>query len=610
MAGFFDDYTDRTAGLDAFNNRATSVADKSPLGKFFDFTSEAFTPGYVQANERMAQNQNNTPFRDSTSGRVLEGMFPEIFHNVFEGQRSDALKNAFSGYQQAPNTGIDFGQPMQAPQLPSPAMFPTMPMAQPVVRSQPAQSDALQFLNRGTSAPSQMPKNAITAFNDSNTLDPMQGSVIPAQNYSPQDKTALSAFNNAPPIEFNAMKALLDNKPAAAVVAAEPKSSALQTFLGASESPHGNSTPIVQTEQQRMMDKYPAQTTKESSNDPNAVSPKGAFGLKQVMPATAVDPGYGVTPLQNNSPQENVRFGNDYMDAMVKEYKGNIPLALAAYNWGPNNVNKWLAAGADPAMMPKETVDYVNDLAPKLEAAQQQKSAPKTALSEYQDKALQLAQIDPQAYGAAALASFSPKADQATPYTDQGKLRSDLQNGLITQEQFNSALKNKSVSEDQIKLENQVRQEFEGLGTVKEFRTVDTAFTRMKNSVKEPSAAGDVAAVFNFMKMLDPGSTVREGEFATAQNSAGVPDVIRAQMNKLLSGERLAPAQREDFLKRAGMLHRGAQEGFNQTAERYQDISKQYGMNPERISRLVKIDPETETSLIDSAQAEMKRRGL
>jgi len=57
-----------------------------------------------------------------------------------------------------------------------------------------------------------------------------------------------------------------------------------------------------------------------------------------------------------------------------------------------------------------------------------------------------------------------------------------------------------------------------------------------------------IALVFKFMKALDPTSVVREGEFATAQNSAGIPEGIRNIFNKLLTGERLGEAQIKQFV--------------------------------------------------------------
>lgn len=77
-------------------------------------------------------------------------------------------------------------------------------------------------------------------------------------------------------------------------------------------------------------------------------SPKGAAGVTQVMFKTGFDPGYGVKPLQNNSREEYLRFGRDYRKAMLKEYGGNIVLALTAYNWGPGNLNAHLKKVGDP----------------------------------------------------------------------------------------------------------------------------------------------------------------------------------------------------------------------------------------------------------------------
>ena len=79
----------------------------------------------------------------------------------------------------------------------------------------------------------------------------------------------------------------------------------------------------------------------ESGGNPNAVSPKGARGLTQVMPATGRDPGFGVLPLQNDTPEENVRFGRDYLTAMVNRYPGRPDLALAAYNAGPGVADRF-----------------------------------------------------------------------------------------------------------------------------------------------------------------------------------------------------------------------------------------------------------------------------
>lgn len=106
---------------------------------------------------------------------------------------------------------------------------------------------------------------------------------------------------------------------------------------------------------------FPIQEQAESGGNPNAVSPKGAKGLMQLMPGTQRDPGFGVAPAKDDSPAENRRVGQDYMKALYGKY-GDLDTSLAAYNWGPGNVDKWLKAGADPAKLPAETSSYVSKI--------------------------------------------------------------------------------------------------------------------------------------------------------------------------------------------------------------------------------------------------------
>jgi hypothetical protein len=114
------------------------------------------------------------------------------------------------------------------------------------------------------------------------------------------------------------------------------------------------------------------------------------------------------------------------------------------------------------------------------------------------------------------------------------------------------------------------RKEFTSLPVVKAFSDQTTAYGRVISSVQDPSPAGDLALIFNYMKVLDPGSVVREGEFATAQNAGSVDDRTRGLYNRIMSGERLSEAQRADFADRATRLYSGAE-------QQYKDISEQYG---------------------------------
>jgi len=90
-------------------------------------------------------------------------------------------------------------------------------------------------------------------------------------------------------------------------------------------------------------------------------SPKGAEGEMQVMPATARDPGFGIKPARNNSPDELRRVGDEYVEALLNRYR-DPTLVMIAYNMGPGATDKWLVAGADPRKLPKETQNYIKNV--------------------------------------------------------------------------------------------------------------------------------------------------------------------------------------------------------------------------------------------------------
>lgn len=117
----------------------------------------------------------------------------------------------------------------------------------------------------------------------------------------------------------------------------------------------------------------------------------------------------------------------------------------------------------------------------------------------------------------------------------------------------------------------------------KPYFEVRDAYSRINQSARDPSAAGDLALIFNYMKMLDPGSVVREGEFATAQNAAGVPDRVRNIANRLINGERLNENQRKDFVGQSNGLMKRQERQYQKIQEQYRGIAKRRQIDPENV---------------------------
>lgn len=133
---------------------------------------------------------------------------------------------------------------------------------------------------------------------------------------------------------------------------------------------------------------------------------------------------------------------------------------------------------------------------------------------------------------------------------------------------------------DQLNTEGKYRDDF--VRDMKPISEMRYSFDRL--NAAQDDAAGDLALIFNYMKMLDPGSAVREGEFANAQNAAGVPDQIRNQWNKLKSGERLNPEQRTSFKTQAKKIYEPYQKEGKRLRTAYTSLAKRNNLDPAAIT--------------------------
>lgn len=108
-----------------------------------------------------------------------------------------------------------------------------------------------------------------------------------------------------------------------------------------------------------------------------------------------------------------------------------------------------------------------------------------------------------------------------------------------------------------------------------------TVVDLVEASKTTPTGANDIGIIFAFMKTVDPASTVREGEFATASNAGGVPDKIINQYNKILKGEKLTQDLRNEFAASARTNTSALSKQANTVRKRYTAQAKRFGIEPD-----------------------------
>lgn len=134
-----------------------------------------------------------------------------------------------------------------------------------------------------------------------------------------------------------------------------------------------------------------------------------------------------------------------------------------------------------------------------------------------------------------------------------------------------------------MKREQDLRKEYSARPEFKRYDEARAAYERVRSAATRADGAGDVGLIFSYMKLLDPGSVVREGEFATAQETAGVPGQVVNLYNRLINGERLTPEQRASFVELAGDLYENESARLDEFNGQYQRAAKAAGVKPRRV---------------------------
>jgi hypothetical protein len=133
----------------------------------------------------------------------------------------------------------------------------------------------------------------------------------------------------------------------------------------------------------------------------------------------------------------------------------------------------------------------------------------------------------------------------------------------------------KFTQEEKIRKEHQTR--------TKVYGELQGTFGNIKSSADTGNGPGDIALITSFMKMLDPGSVVRETEFATARDTAGLFTQLENRLQKAKDGQLLNPAQRKEYVALAQKYLESAQKKAGEEKVALGVIVKNYKLNPENV---------------------------
>lgn len=124
-----------------------------------------------------------------------------------------------------------------------------------------------------------------------------------------------------------------------------------------------------------------------------------------------------------------------------------------------------------------------------------------------------------------------------------------------------------------------LKKQFGGEPIYKEFSGMETAYKQVTSAIKENTPIGDTAAATKIMKLLDPGSVVRETELGMAMEATGKMDRLKNFMDLYISGRKLTDSQRNEFQSLANELYNAAAVAYNQKRGEYEDIGKGFNLN-------------------------------
>jgi hypothetical protein len=176
-----------------------------------------------------------------------------------------------------------------------------------------------------------------------------------------------------------------------------------------------------------------------------------------------------------------------------------------------------------------------------------------------------------------------PSDIRALEYVSGRKLQGTGQEGINALQGYRKAgAVSVSMDSGQKGFENEVnlKKMFSGEPIYKDYSDMQSAFKQVKSSLSQENPIGDVAAATKIMKLLDPGSVVRESELGISMAAAGKMDRLQNYVTNWTQGTKLTPTQRQDFQNLANELYAAAGQTYNQKRNEYVDFASKYNLDP------------------------------
>ncbi len=379
-----------------------------------------------------------------------------------------------------------------------------------------------------------------------------------------------------------------------------------------------------------------SQAQVESGGNANAVSPAGSQGPMQLQPGTARDLGVA-NPFD---PKTAIPGGAAYLKQQVDKY-GNLDHALAAYNWGPGNVDKWLAAGGNPAQLPQETQAYIAKVkagmqggvpqgqpgnVPPMQIPVAQGSQEGTILRQQAERLKAAGQT------AAALPLFKQadiedgknadiRANRDVPGTPTGNmaiLNSVFRNPAIANTKEYAAAHAQvykpvvsmeggqyypdstahpapgggpgqparfvETPGSQFKIAQDLSKQYGEDQAIKNWRTIEPVIASMRDSVAHPSKAADLQLASGLATIYSPqgGGGLPRGEMLKKlADVESLPAEIRTAIKSAISGQGMDAESRARIMAEAESRAGAHKQQFDAVTQQYQQRGAKYGIRPE-----------------------------